>query len=604
MVKVLLDNDALQKTHRAIAQIIYNQAALVHSNQQKLKHLAETIHRIVSSLQGLSSLPQNQQFIESLTALQLCLTETKDMIQALSAQGKFNKFFNAGKEAKQIDGFKQCILELVPVLNIGLTAQQLIDKARDREAEQLDRNYLKVQQEALFREQQQARLSPEDLDAIVRRQMMSLEGRLIQQLQASPTHHEKRLLPKGLEVNLCDLVFSHKICDSDVGALYQGTYQAQPVTIKWIDRLETAEERMQFVREAQVMSHLHNETIIPFLGACFEERHLCIVLGVINGNLAQFMTSYQRNQQTALNISLDLARGLAYLHQNRMIHGDINPTNIGINRHNQAKWIDFGLVKTRALSIASLKATHQDIAWQAPESWQRRTHLTEASDVYSFGLLLWSLMTGNTPYEGIPAHEIITRVKAGYREPIPESLPTAYRALITACWSDNPSQRPTARDIVQHLQTIVLTPQRPVSPNGEALYEQGVAAQKSKKFEEALVLFERSCLKEYAKSYTSVGLFKLEGLGGQPRDKKGAIQYLKKAAEKGHARAMCNLGRIYEKGDTESNLCDYPEALDWYTKAAIANPKDVRAHEKVELLTTLLKDSGSTYQYETNVQYK
>ena len=593
MTPLLILKDVIE-----ITKIIHAQVVLVQSNKAKLRGLADITRLVVSSLEGLSELPDNKQFIDSLTTLQNCLHQTRKLVQNLTEQGKMTQFFNAGHNLRRIDAFKQTIMDLVPFLNVGLSAQQLMNREQDRQAEAQDREYLRVQQEVLFREQQSAKLNPRDLDDIVRKQMASLEGRLLQQLQQTNPTSEKRkdFLPEEYTVNICDLVFSHKICDSDVGALYHGTWREQPVTIKWVDRIESEEERLQFMREAKVMSHLHHEHIVPFYGACFEESRLCLVMGVMEkGNLAQALAA--QTMADRIQMAQDLARGLAYLHQQNIIHGDIKLSHIGVNRYNQAKWSDFGLVKTRAISVASIAMVSDDVSWQAPESWQRRAQLTPASDIYSFGLLLWSLYTGCHPYASLKSHEIMARVKSGFREDIPADCPPDYAALIRACWAQDSTQRPQATEIARRLQSITFPTTRPLSPTGEEWYQRGIQAQKERDLPKAFDYFQRSSTKDYIKAYTSIGLFKLEGLGGQAKDKKAAMEMLEKAAQGGHARAMFNIGRMYEKGDTQAGVIDYSTALLWYRQALVADAHDTHAKDKVELLSRLLENTESAYQY-------
>jgi hypothetical protein len=123
------------------------------------------------------------------------------------------------------------ILEVVPLLNVGLAAQQLIDRERDRHNEELDRLELVAQQEEHFRALQAAQLNEADLARIVRQQMHSLEEQVRHQLLAASPVSEKSDLSKEFLVNLSDVVFHNKIDESDIGALYHGTWRDQPVTI-------------------------------------------------------------------------------------------------------------------------------------------------------------------------------------------------------------------------------------------------------------------------------------------------------------------------------------------------------------------------------------
>jgi serine/threonine protein kinase len=303
--------------------------------------------------------------------------------------------------------------------------------------------------------------------------------------------------------------------------------------------------------------------------------------------------------QTRFQMAQDLARGLNYCHEQGVVHGDIKPANILVNNFNQGKWTDFGLSRTRQKSIATMQDTSQEARWQAPESWQIRAEISPASDIYSFGMLLWSLLTGRLPYANLSDDtRIIARVQNGNREDLPENLPRGCKELIQQCWDANPLKRPRAVDLVQMLDQIKLeepTHPRPVSPSGEALYNSAVIEHKAGRLYEAHQLYEGAANKHYAKALTNLGLFALDGTGGQPVDKLRAKTLLEQAAAAGHARAMFNLGRMHERGD--GIAVNLPEALAWYRKAYEADPQDQRAKAKMELLGRLLAPQSATGGY-------
>ncbi len=592
-----------------IALAIHAQVNLAQSNQKSLQALAHTMQRVIASLQGLAELPRHQQFIDSLKALQTCLQETEQFTLKMSKITWMEGFARAGKYASKIDEFKQRIVDLVPFLNLGLAAQQLIDREQDRRDREADRAYFMRKEEQHLREVQApavlvrevqvpAPLNRVELEDIVLKQLASFQYRLEQNYRPpAPIVLEKPLLPEELIVNLYDIVFKCKIGESSLGALYYGTWREQPVTIKRMDRLATEMERQQFIREAQVMSRLHNEFISSFYGACIENQPLCLLTGLMEkGNLNTILFSL--NLPERLQMAQDLARGLAYLHDQGVVHGNINPKTVGINQHNQAKWTDFGLVKTCSSGIASIAVTSREACWQAPESWQCRSMLSKASDQYSFGVLLWTLMTGRLPYTHIPKLEVMSHVQRGYREEIPVDMPSACAALIQACWSPDVSQRPCAIEIVRTLQTIFL-PSPPVilprasSPSGAELYESGVTAELSGNTHEAYQYYNRSANKNCTDALTQIGFFALEGLGGQVVDRKKAQHYFERAAVSGDARAMFNLGRMHEKGDIPTGISDLSMALTWYHKALTADPEHPRYQSKVLALTTRLQSDES-----------
>ena len=584
-----------------IARAIKTQVDLAKNNKEKLKTLANTMQLLVSSLEGVSDLPNNRQFVQSLTEFQTCIRDTQDLVIKITKMGKMNRFFYAQSNENDLNDCKQRIIEFIPLLNLGLNAQHLMDRDRDRRDAIADREAFIAQKERALKEAQAAaKMDQHERDAIILKQLASVRKQLEQQSPRStpvspmsPTTPVSPV-PEELIVHLYDITFEQKLEESDLGSIYQGTWQDQPVTIKCFDHMITESEHKQLMREAQVMSRLHHESITYFYGACLDQGRPCLLTSVLEkGNLETNLASLSLNERLAM--AKDLARGLAYLHGQAIIHGDIHPKHVGINAHTGAKWTNFGLAKIRAAGIASLPRVSQEAGWQAPESWQNRAELSSASDVYSFGMLLWTLVTGRLPYAGMTASYVMRHVQRGEREAIPIDVSRECRTLIEACWSTDVAHRPTAKQIVQQLSAMDFHTFRTPSPTGEEYYERGVASERAGNMVEAYQDYHRSSEKHFPKSLTSLGLFALQGLGGQTVDKKKAAYYLTNAADAGHPRAMFNLARMYEKGQTETGVLDYPKALFWYQKCLKSDPEDTRAAEKVAALSVLLNPVDSGY---------
>lgn len=575
-----------------IAQTIHNQIKLAYRNKEDLLRLAGTVKTVLSSIKKLPELPNNREYIDSLKTMQTCLKQVSAFIESLSAVGRIESAVYARKHAEQIKGFETQILQLAPLLTVGLMAQQLFNQDCDRRMARLDHQRLVEQQARHFHELQALHLQPRDLERIIQRQLASLEQRLLKGSLALATREEQRLLSREHMVNFYDLVFEYKIGDSNLGGYFHGKWREQPVTIKWIEHVETELERAEFIREIGTMSHLQHESIMPFYGACFEIGQLCFLTEVIKkDDLLQIIMGLDFPDR--LKLVLDLAQGLVYIHNQDMVHGNICANNVGINDALKAKWMNVGLVKTNINSATHHPHIHSDLSWQAPELWQRRARLTPKSDIYSFGLLLWLIVAERLPYDSFALDEIIGSVRNGFREPLPADTSPAYCALIESCWSSDVTRRPDALQIVRELECILLTASavRAPSPSGEVLYQQGIEAQTAGELTSAFSCFQRSSAKGYVKSYISLGLFKIEGLT-QHFDRKGGIGDLLYAANANppQQRAMFNLGRVYEKGYTEDGKPDLALALAWYRRALAEKPDDARCVTKIALLSSQLED--------------
>jgi serine/threonine protein kinase len=153
---------------------------------------------------------------------------------------------------------------------------------------------------------------------------------------------------------------------------------------------------------------------------------------------------------------------MAYLHAlhpplGPIIHGDLKSANLLLQQPgNVLKIGDFGLARLRALTTSSGTAAAAALAaggactvgWTAPEvlaSYDAR--LTPASDMYSFGMVLWELTARKLPWGRMTAGEVIDLVKAkGQRPPIPRDCPPSLAELIACCWAQAPEARPASFD--------------------------------------------------------------------------------------------------------------------------------------------------------------
>jgi len=93
-------------------------------------------------------------------------------------------------------------------------------------------------------------------------------------------------------------------------------------------------------------------------------------------------------------------------------------------------------------------------AWTAPEVL-RNERYTETADVFSFGVVLWELVTREEPHHGVPPFQIVFAVGTqGIRPIIPSSCPVEVGSLIEECWAESPDERPDFSEIMKRLESI------------------------------------------------------------------------------------------------------------------------------------------------------
>ena len=225
--------------------------------------------------------------------------------------------------------------------------------------------------------------------------------------------------------------FSHYEIRSQLGAGGMGeVYLAEdlklrrPVAIKFIARhkeISPAAER-RFLREARAASQLNHPNIITIYEAGETENHAYIVMEYVEGrSLRELILACDLMPQTTLDIALQISDALAEAHEHNVIHRDIKPENILLTERGRVKVLDFGLARnfgaftstqdgaTIVDSLTDSGAIVGTLPYMAPEQL-RREQLDRRSDIFSFGIVLFEMMTGKHPFKGLNAFEIASLI--------------------------------------------------------------------------------------------------------------------------------------------------------------------------------------------------
>ena len=145
-------------------------------------------------------------------------------------------------------------------------------------------------------------------------------------------------------------------------------------------------------------------------------------------------------------IILEIAQGMEYIHDWEIIHRDLKSANVLLNDNFDCFLTDFGLSRATDQRMTLNLGT---VFWMAPEVFSGDGTYTKSVDVFSFGVLLWEIVTRETPYNDLPSWSVPDKVIAGERLTIPSSCPIELKNLIESCWHQNPSRRPTFSQIVE-----------------------------------------------------------------------------------------------------------------------------------------------------------
>ncbi|POG73324.1 kinase-like domain-containing protein [Rhizophagus irregularis DAOM 181602=DAOM 197198] len=172
------------------------------------------------------------------------------------------------------------------------------------------------------------------------------------------------------------------------------------------------------------------------------------------GDLIRFLSNnfYNLDWNYKLLKLSTILLGLQSIHSAHIIHRDLHSGNIFFD--NIFIYVgDLGISKSATESTDSIE-NYGIIPYMAPEIFQGQKY-TEASDIYSFGMIMWEFMTGRRPFwNRVHDAELIIEICDGLRPPIVTNAPEGYIELMKDCWNSDPNKRPEATDIYNRINRI------------------------------------------------------------------------------------------------------------------------------------------------------
>ena len=155
-----------------------------------------------------------------------------------------------------------------------------------------------------------------------------------------------------------------------------------------------------------------------------------------------------------LKFAISASKGISYLHQNKILHRDIKPQNLLVNREWKCKVADFGISTTKDASSHTVIGTP---IYMAPEIFNEHPY-TEKVDVYAFSIVLYELYTGRRPYsspelDNLPQSQLLLQICNGLR-PDSSELPSTLHQLLEDCWNPSAKLRPSFKEILVRLRRL------------------------------------------------------------------------------------------------------------------------------------------------------
>jgi serine/threonine protein kinase len=242
--------------------------------------------------------------------------------------------------------------------------------------------------------------------------------------------------------------------------------------------------------EANILAGLRHPNIVQIFGVSTGSRQSSIVMEMMHGDLGAAIaaldrgtsTSYHREHSfelpVAVDIMLQIAEAMQYVHGKKITHRDLKSANMLINPAQIPEIAEAGFVDVKVADFGTSKVINATTTnspqtlrigttpWMAPEVMSEpekdsRTmkYYPLKSDVYSYGVTCSEIISGVPPFEGIPRATLAEKVRAGLRPLLPNSLPPSLSSLIECCWDADVRRRPSFSRIcteLRHLKGIYL----------------------------------------------------------------------------------------------------------------------------------------------------
>ncbi|KAL1316968.1 hypothetical protein HN51_069083 [Arachis hypogaea] len=289
------------------------------------------------------------------------------------------------------------------------------------------------------------------------------------------------------EIDLAKLDLRYAVAHGAYGTVYRGTYDTKDVAVKVLDwgedgvatAAETAALRASFRQEVAVWHKLDHPNVTKFVGASMGTSNLkippknpssfdnnppppsracCVIVEFLpGGTLKQYLIKNRRRKlayKIVVQLALDLARGLSYLHSMRIVHRDVKTENMLLDTSRKLKIADFGVARVEALNPSDMTGETGTLGYMAPEVLDGKPY-NRRCDVYSFGICLWEIYCCDMPYPNLSFADISSAVvRQNLRPDIPRCCPSGMANIMKRCWDANPNKRPEMKDVVTMLEAL------------------------------------------------------------------------------------------------------------------------------------------------------
>ncbi|XP_043475369.1 epidermal growth factor receptor isoform X2 [Leptopilina heterotoma] len=310
------------------------------------------------------------------------------------------------------------------------------------------------------------------------RRMKNKENTVKMTLALTGLDDNEPLRPTGLKPNLAKLriIKEEEMRKGGIlgygafGNVYKGVWVPEgenikiPVAIKVLHEGTNVNTSKEFLDEAYIMATVDHPNLLQLLAVCMTSQMMLVTQLMPLGCLLDFVRNNKERigSKPLLNWCTQIARGMAYLEERRLVHRDLAARNVLVQTSTCVKITDFGLAKLLDINEEQYKAAggKMPIKWLALECIQHRV-FTHKSDVWAFGITIWEVLTyGGRPYENVPARNVPELLEKGERLPQPPICTIDVYMIMVKCWMLDAESRPCFKELAEEFAKMSRDPGR------------------------------------------------------------------------------------------------------------------------------------------------
>jgi serine/threonine protein kinase len=308
--------------------------------------------------------------------------------------------------------------------------------------------------------------------------LRALQEMSISELSAALSAHSSHRALLGSAswaVDASELKFGRRLGAGAYGEVYEAEWRRSRVAVKRLLTAAPLEEKAvrEFFAEMEILSNARHDHIVRFLGGCVQPDNLCILFEFCPTSLYEMLRTAAEplELRRVLALARQVALGIFYLHSCKppVLHLDLKSANVLLDKHGNAKVCDFGLAHLKLGADVRTERCGSPM-WTSPEVLKGAAR-DEKADTYSYGMLLFELLTRALPYGGVAASQVVMGVITNLlpRPELPADAahyPDGLGRLMRECWAFDAAERPKFDAVLDALETVARDEGMPFDEGG------------------------------------------------------------------------------------------------------------------------------------------